>query len=169
MSNKLTFVALAAVSAASLALAADFTMRPGRWETSVSIQLPGDIDLGGEEVPGGLPFLEPLTMVQCVSPEEAAEFRGLDDLLPAENCEMAQQDGADGTLRLTAVCIEDGERYEFDYVLTAYSEDHWAGEVKSRTSDRDLGELHMTFETRRTGDACTAEELAAEEALAVDE
>jgi hypothetical protein len=145
-------IAAAIASVISAGLAADFVMRPGRWEVTAQMQFP-------EELPAGFPLAGPLTSVTCITPEEAEQMRDMQWLLPDNSCRANVEEPGAGEIRLHAVCSEDGEDVVIDYRVKMHSPDHWSGVSTSHAADP-TQRLTMTMEGKRTGNACTAAELA---------
>jgi hypothetical protein len=139
-------------SAISATLAADFVMRPGRWEVTAQMQFP-------EELPAGFPLAGPITSVTCITPEEAEQMRNMQWLLPTDSCSASVEEPSAGEIQLHAVCSEDGEDVVIDYRVRMHSPDHWSGVSTSHAADP-TQRLTMTVEGKRTGNACTAAELA---------
>jgi hypothetical protein len=79
MRPRIVIAAAVLAAAVSAALAADFAMRPGRWEVTAQMQFP-------EALPAGFPLAGPITSITCVTPEETEQMRNMEWLLPDDTC-----------------------------------------------------------------------------------
>jgi hypothetical protein len=144
---KRPILALAAALMLTQAYAADFTMRPGRWEMVLDIKM-------ARSIPGMLGS-EPLKMIAC--PTEPAQ-------MTEQLIKSVEQDGAckvsgyrpqGDTVHFTLKC----EEAEFDYSMTQVSSEMFTATGLSRSKDPDY-RMTFTYSAKRTGPACSAKELA---------
>jgi len=147
--------AVIALATASAALGADMIMRPGRWEVTVQM------DFSGKEVPPGMPFAEPFTNIDCLTAEEAKV--GLQEEMlqqVPENCTVSDLKASEKTLAYSARCKEEGEgdvTMKFQMIL--HSPESYSATSTSHTDDPSKP-MTMKITGKRTGDACSAKELA---------
>lgn len=141
-----------ALAGATLALAADTILKPGRWEVTLRM------DVGADGAPTEKVTQEPIVAVNCVTAAELAkDVTALHN--PAtmldKSCRISNYRATGREIRYTATCRE----MAMDYVFTVVSPDSYTSVA---TTHGDDPYLKMVFRTtgRRTGDACSAQELA---------
>jgi len=147
--------AVIVLAAASAALGADLIMRPGRWEVTVQMEF------AGKEVPPGMPFAEPFTNIDCVTAEEAKA--GLQEEMlkqVPENCTVSDFKASGKELTYSARCKEeDVGDVMMKLRMIVHSPDSYSATSTSYTSDPSKP-MTMKIKGERTGNACSAKELA---------
>ena len=143
-----TGIAVIVLAAASAAPAADTLMRPGRWEITAQM------DFGGKQLPAGMPFTKPMTSIACITEEEVK--KAITPMPPPDkSCKMSdyQQNGMNVsyTMRCDEMTIE--------FTATLHSPDSYSGTSTSHGKDASQT-MTMKFAGKRTGDTCSAKELA---------
>jgi hypothetical protein len=140
-------LALAALSTLTPAFAADFTMRPGRWEIMLDVKM-------ARPVPGMLGS-EPLRMVQCPTESSRMTEQLIKSIQEDGSCKVANYRQQGDDILFTLDC----EEAAFDYRMTQVSSDLFTASGKSRSKDPDF-QLTFTYSAKRTGSACSAKEQA---------
>lgn len=147
--------AVIALAATSAALGADLIMRPGRWEVRVQM------DFAGKDVPPGMPFAEPFTSIDCLTAEEATAGLHKEMLQQVpENCTVSDFTPSGKELTYSARCKEeDVGDVTMKFRMTVHSPDSYSATSTSYTNDPSKP-MTMEVTGKRTGDACSAKELA---------
>jgi hypothetical protein len=148
-------LACLAVALVGLVLAsdaqADARIRAGRWEVTAKM------DLGGMELPPGIPIGQPIQTVSCISEEEAS--RSNEEIpVPADSkCTPADRQWSGNKLTYTMKCSGSLVKVE----LTIESPEAYTGKT---TTTAEGQTMTMNFKGRRTGGACSAAEQAEDDA-----
>jgi hypothetical protein len=125
-------------------------MRPGRWETTVRL------DFGARKLPEQAPFTKPFTHVSCVTPQEAKAFdAGSFVPPPDENCKATPYKVVGNEITFVMKCDD----VSIDFRTTMHSPESFTGIATSHGKDPNE-KLVMKFDSKRTGDKCSAKELA---------
>jgi hypothetical protein len=143
----LILTALAAL-AGTAAFAAEIAIRPGRWEITSTIRLPGF---------GDTPFAEPVTTTECMAADDVHAFATPSRLFPEAICEIEVYAQTSQHLGFRAQCTEDGDTIDLLYELTVRSPTHWI--VVGRTYDDEAGSIYARFEGKHAGAECSSEDL----------
>lgn len=137
-----------ALAAASTALAVELIMRPGRWEVTAQMYF------GGRQLPPGMSLAKPMTSVTCITPEEVKQAQSPIPL-PDKSCKVSDYQADGQEITFTVRCEEATMKYQ----LTVHSPDSYSGASISHGEDPSQ-EMTIKFAGKRTGDACSAQELA---------
>jgi Protein of unknown function (DUF3617) len=158
MKNLLLPLAALGACGVTAVLAADFTMRPGRWEVTFDIKLPAS---ARENFPQSAAGEADKPLIDCL-----AEPLALDRLLiqgMGENCKVGNHRQEGNAIQFTANC----EETVVDFRILRHSEDSYtaAGVTRARNPNE-----RLTFASiaKRTGPSCSAKELAEYRARASD-
>lgn len=145
MRNRALAAALAA-GIATVALAADWIIAPGRWETAGQVRY-------GPQRPQGLPAVDRYNTVDCIT-EKWALAAHAPIPLPDDSCKVTNHRSAGRRVTFTVTCDDT----VLDYVMDT-GPDAYRGTAVSRGKDPTT---HFTveFASKRTGPRCSAEELA---------
>ena len=144
---------IAALSLASLA-SADTQIRPGRWEIT------GKMDFGGMELPPGMPIGQPIKGISCVSAQEAQQVA--DGSLPVpqdSKCTMGEKKSSGNKMSFKMNC--NGAPVQVD--ATIHSPESYSGTMITQGPEPSQT-MTMKFDGKRTGDACSPEEQAEDDA-----
>jgi hypothetical protein len=152
MINRIGLCSLCLVTASGI-LAADLIMRPGRWEMTVAVVIPGAQEAGVGS--------DPTTAIDCITENDVRALENPDWLTEGFECTASSHEVSGNEVRYRFVCEEDGQQYAMDYRLTFHSPDRLTGTAVAHGVDA-TQQLTMKIEGKRTGDACSAEELAVE-------
>jgi hypothetical protein len=149
---------VAALGIAALCLAplasADTRIQPGRWE------IVGKMDFGGMELPPGMPMGQPIKGISCVSEQEAQQVADGSLPVPADSkCTVTDKSSSGNTMSFTMKCS--GSTVKVD--ATVQSPQAYTGKMVTQGADP-TQMMTMNFEGKRTGDACSAAEQAADDA-----
>ncbi len=137
----------------SAALAADAPeIRPGRWEATLEMVFPGG------KLPAGMPFAEPMTSIDCITPEDLAELKAPIALPDGEGCKITDYKTSGKEIAYAAQCWD----MSMEVQVTVHSPDSFSGVSRSHGKDP-AQQMTMKFSGKRIGDACSAEELAESE------
>jgi hypothetical protein len=147
-----TAIAFLAFTAATAALAADTLIRAGRWEMTA------EMDFGRQKLPEGAPLSKPMVSIACITAEEASQGRTplLKPELPEPGCKISGYSQTGTSVRYTLVCEEMTSTFE----ATVHSPDRYSGKSTTVSKDDPSQKMIMKFSGRRTGDKCSASELA---------
>lgn len=143
---KLATLSAAAVSSliAITAFAADFTLRPGRWEvTLLEMRLPGQARTEPDEEP----------TVDCLTENVNLSEHFTSWLAEDSEVRNYRQDG--DTIQFTVT----SDDLVFDYRFVRHSKDSYSATGISRGEDANQ-RWTFKYTARRTGAACSAQELA---------
>jgi Protein of unknown function (DUF3617) len=142
-----------AAFALSTALAAEFTMRPGRWEVTLEMKFPEQMLA---RMPGNEPG-EPTKGIDCLTEEVSLERMLVQ--LPDESCRIGnyRHDGA--VMQFVLNCDD----VAVDYRVVRHSADSYSATGVSRNEDP-TQRVTFTSSAKRTGSACSAKELAEDKA-----
>jgi hypothetical protein len=144
---KRSILALATALVLTPAYAADFTMRPGRWEMVLDVKMP-------RPVPGMLGS-EPLKMIACPTEPVRMTEQLIKSVEEDGACKVADYRPQGDTVLFTLKC----EEADFDYRMTQVGSDMFTATGLSRSKDPDY-RITFTYSAKRTGSACSAKELA---------
>jgi hypothetical protein len=147
-----TAITLLALSAATAALASDTLIRAGRWEMTA------EMDFGRKDLPKGAPLSKPMVSIACITAEEASQGKTplLKPELPEPGCKISGYSQTGTSVRYTLVCEEMTSTFE----ATVHSPERYSGKSVTVSKDDASRKMIMKFEGRRTGDRCSASELA---------
>ena len=136
---------LIAIGLASAALAADWIIAPGRWETT------GEMHYGAKR-PRGMPAVQKYAHVDCIS-EKWALAANAPIPLPDDSCKVTNHRTEGRRVTFTVSCDDTVLDYVIDTLPDSYS-----GTAVSRGKDP---ATHFTakFVSKRTGPRCTAKEI----------
>jgi hypothetical protein len=144
-----TICTLLAFGVVTTALAADATIRPGRWEVTAIM------DFGKRKVAEGMPFGKPMTSVTCISEAEAKQASAL--MPPPEaSCKLSDYQRSGRNIRYTMRCED--VTVQFDGILE--SPDAYSATSVSWSNDDPGEKMTMKLSGKRTADRCSAKELA---------
>jgi hypothetical protein len=133
---------------------ADTAIKPGRWEVT------GKMDLGGMELPPGMPVGQPIHAVTCISAQEAKQAADGSIPLPEDaNCTMGEKTSSGNLISLKMSC--NGAAVTVD--ATVHSPESYSGTMITQGAEP-AHTMTMKFAGKRTGDACSAQEQAADDA-----
>jgi len=147
MKNRVLAASLIAGGLASMALAADWIIAPGRWETTGEVRY-------GPNRPEGIPPVDKYATVDCISERYALAAKAPIPL-PDDSCKVSNQRTEGRRVTFTVACDDTLLDYVIDTRPDAYS-----GTAVSRGKDP---ATHFTvkFDSKRTGPRCSAKELEA--------
>jgi hypothetical protein len=140
------------------ALAVDFNMRPGRWEVTTRL----DYGSQQQQLPAGMPLAEPIVAIDCVTAEDVKKLQNPIPLLD-KSCEISNYRVASEELSYTLTCDDVTLSYRFEML----SPDSFSGVADSHGEDPSQ-KLLFKVSGKRTGDACSAKELAEDQEPAED-
>jgi len=138
----------------STALAADvFNIRPGKWEVTLAM------DTGGQKMPPGMPFAEPMKEVACITQEDILQWKGPIPMPDEPGCNVVNYKATATELSYQLVCKD----MSMDVKGTLQSPDAYTV-ISSSHGKNPSEKLIMRMKGKRIGPACTAAELAKERA-----
>jgi hypothetical protein len=146
MKNRALAASLIAGGFASMAVAADWMIAPGRWETTGEVRY-------GPKRPEGMPPVNKYADVDCIT-EKWALAANAPIPLPDDSCKVTNHRTEGRRVTFTVACDDTVLDYVIDTRPDAYS-----GTAVSRGKDP---ATHFTvkFESKRTGPRCSAKEIA---------
>jgi hypothetical protein len=139
--------ALIGILSMSAALAADWLMRPGRWEITTQM------DFGGRQLPPGMPLTKPMTSIACMTAEDVKKATAAIPP-PGKRCKISDYKQNGTNISYTMSC----EEMTMQYRATLHSPDYYSGTSTSYGKDSSQ-KMTMKFEGKRTGDKCSAKEI----------
>lgn len=145
-------LAACALGLACAALATEIAIRPGRWETTIQL------DLAGKELPAGLPASAPAKSIDCITAEEAKQTI-VPIEMPDASCVMSDLRQVGRTIHYLLACDDATVALE----ITLHSPDSYSGTATSRGKDH-RDRMILKFAGKRLGNACSAQEQAADDA-----
>jgi hypothetical protein len=148
MKNRDLAALLVTAGFASMAIAADWMIAPGRWETTGEVRY-------GPKRPQGMPPINKYANVDCIS-EKWALAANAPIPLPDDSCKVTNHRTEGRRVTFTVACDDTVLDYVIDTRPDAYS-----GTAVSRGTDP---ATHFTvrFDSKRTGPRCSAKEIAAD-------
>ena len=150
--KEMALIGLVVMSAAAVA-ADTLQIRPGRWEATMEMVFPGG------KPPAGMPFAEPMTSIDCITPEDLAKLKAPIALPEEEGCKVTNYKASGTQVAYAVQCTE----MSMDVQMTVHSPDSFSGISRSHGKDP-TQQMTMKFSGKRIGDVCSAKELAERDA-----
>lgn len=144
MKNRALAVCLSFAGLVSAALAAEWMIAPGRWETTGEVRY-------GPQRPQGMPAVNKYTTVDCIS-EKWALAANAPIPLPDASCKVTNHRTEGRRVTFTVTCDDTVLDYVIDTRADAYS-----GTAVSRGKDP-AAHFTVRFDSKRTGPRCSAKE-----------